>query len=71
MSNNIHVGFRAPLNEKDSADETFGCRANNPDICKFNGTDFCAFCNCEHICRKPPKTWPKQYENLKNQEKKK
>ena len=29
----LRVKFSAPLNDKDTETQTFGCRANNPDIC--------------------------------------
>ncbi len=30
------VPFRAPLHKLDTESQTFGCRANNPDICANN-----------------------------------
>lgn len=68
MTNSKHVGFRAPLNKEDTPEKTLGCRAANPDICKLNGTSFCAFCRTDGMCAQPPKTWPKQYEKLKAEE---
>ena len=70
MADKIHVGFRAPLNDGDTPEQTVGCRAANPDICKFNGTDFCAFCRGDRMCTNPPKTWPKQFEKLKEEKEK-
>ena len=29
----LRVKFSAPPNDKDTETQTFGCRANNPDIC--------------------------------------
>lgn len=49
---NIHISFNAPLNPDDTENQTFGCRANNPDICGNNGIkDICAFCSDDNICR--------------------
>lgn len=66
--NDIKIGFHAPLNELDTETQTYGCRANNPDICANNGmTDVCAFVSKDCICRKPSKAWKKQYQKLKEQ----
>ena len=32
----LKIPFNAPLNEKDTELQTYGCRANNPDICANN-----------------------------------
>lgn len=59
------VPFNAPLNEKDTENQTYGCRANNPDICGNNGLDgVCAFVTDDCICRKPSRAWKKQYQKL-------
>ena len=64
----LKIGFHAPLNERDSETQTYGCRANNPDICANNGlTGACAFVSEDCICRKPSKAWKKQYQKLKEQ----
>ena len=64
----LKIGFNAPLNEKDTETQTYGCRQNNPNICKWNGVpDVCAFESADHICKKPSRAWKKQYEKLKNQ----
>lgn len=51
MSNNsVHIPFAAPLNAVDTETQTYGCRANNPDICANNGLyEVCAFVNADHI----------------------
>ena len=60
------IPFNAPLNEKDSETQTHGCRQNNPDICGFNGlVGVCAFVSNDGICRKPSRSWKKQYIKLK------
>ena len=64
---NIKRPFSAPLNPKDSETETYGCRSNNPDICKYNGLPGrCAFENEDYICRNPSKAWRKLYHKVKD-----
>ena len=61
----LKVPFNAPLNEIDTERQTYGCRANNPDICANNPiTDICAFTSEDCICRKPSRAWQKQYHKL-------
>ena len=65
-SKTIKVPFNAPLNKEDTEMQTFGCRANNPDICAncyIEGV--CAFVSEDKICRKPTNAWKKQYHKLK------
>lgn len=60
------IPYSAPLNELDTESQTFGCRANNPDICANNSLPgICAFTSEDGICHKPSRTWKKQYEALK------
>lgn len=60
------IGFNEPLNEKDSEWQTFGCRANNPDICSNAYLEgVCAFTSEDHICKRPSRAWKRQYEKLK------
>ena len=67
MSNNkLHIPFAAPLNAADTETQTYGCRANNPDICANNGLNgVCAFVTTYCICKKPSRAWKKQYNKLK------
>ena len=66
MKNNLYIGFHAPLNDKDTDSQTYGCRANNPDICSNNGiVNVCALVSDDCICRKPSRAWKKQYQKLK------
>ena len=66
MNKQIKVAFNAPLHEKDTEIQTFGCRANNPDICRNNSiTDVCAYVRDDGICKCPSKAWKKQYAKLK------
>lgn len=58
--------FHAPLKSEDSEKETVGCRHTNPDICaKHSLFDVCAFVREDGICKAPPKSWPKQFQKLK------
>ena len=67
MRNQYCIGFNEPLNELDSETQTYGCRANNPDICSNNGIlNICAFASDNHICKKPSRAWKKQYKKLKS-----
>ena len=64
----LKIPFKAPLNEKDSETQTYGCRANNPDICaNCYIQNVCAFTSDDHICKKPTNAWKKQYLKLKNE----
>ncbi len=61
----LHIKFDAPLNELDTDKQTYGCRANNPDICSNNSMPgVCAFSSDDFVCRKPSRAWKKQYNNL-------
>ena len=54
-----------PLKPQDSPCQTFGCRRQNPEICSSNSMEnICAFVTTDNICKKPPTSWAKQYENL-------
>lgn len=66
MIKELKIAFDAALNKLDMEYQTYGCRANNPDICKSNGIpDVCAFEREDCICKKPSKAWKKQYIKLK------
>lgn len=50
----------------DAENQTYGCRQNNPDICASNSIPgVCAFTSDDCICKKPSRSWKKQYEKLK------
>lgn len=62
-------GFNAPLHEGDTETTTFGCRANNPDICaNCYLENVCAFTRSDMICTRPTAAWKKQYQKLKEAE---
>ena len=65
-NNELRFAFSAPLNDKDTETQTYGCRANNPDICANCYTpNICAFVTEDKICKKPSRAWKKQYIKLK------
>lgn len=48
----LRYSLTAPLNEGDTEIQTYGCRANNPDICKNCFVEnVCAFTSPDHICK--------------------
>ena len=65
----LRILFNAPLRECDTEQQTFGCRQNNPDICKYNGVEgVCAFVCEDCVCKKPSRAWKRQYELLKQKQ---
>lgn len=61
----LSVKFSAPLNPQDTETQTYGCRANNPDICKNAYMEgICALVDSDCICKQPSKAWKKQYQKL-------
>ena len=66
MENDLRIPFNAKINDQDSEEQTYGCRANNPDICSNCFLpNVCAFCREDRICKKPSRAWKKQYQVLK------
>ena len=66
---NLKIPFSAPLNELDTEKQTYGCRANNPDICANNSLQgVCAFTSDDCICKRPSRAWKKKYNELKGAE---
>ncbi len=62
---NLKVKYDDPLNPLDTAETTYGCRANNPDICGSCYLDgVCAFVRDDNMCLRPSKAWKKQFEKL-------
>lgn len=69
MENKLKIPFNSKLNELDTEMQTYGCRANNPDICSnCYLPNICAFSSDDKICKKPSRAWKKQYQILKNGE---
>ena len=66
MKKELKIPFNAPLNPQDTETCTYGCRQNNPDICGNNGLpNVCAFISDDCICKKPSRSWKKQFQKLK------
>lgn len=60
------------LYKLDSIDQTFGCRHTNPDICSNNSIpNVCAFTSDDCICKRPPRSWKRLFQELKAKEVKK
>ncbi len=67
---NLRYSLNAPLNDGDTETQTYGCRANNPDICKNCYVDgLCAFTSDDSICKAPSAKWKKYYAQLKEKKK--
>ena len=65
MDSSLVIHPSEPLNTQDSPHQTFGCRHRNPQNCSSNSMErVCAFVTTKNICKKPPTSWAKQYENL-------
>lgn len=62
----LRFSLKVPLNLGDGENQTYGCRANNPDICKNCYVEnICAFTSQDHICKAPSAKWKKYYAALK------
>ena len=62
----LKIPFKAPLHHLDSETQTYGCRANNPNICaNCYLPNVCAFVSDDGVCKKPSNAWKKQYQKLK------
>ena len=64
MSQKLRFKPSDPLNPQDTEKQTLGCRAFNPDICKNNCNDTCAFVREDSLCLTPPQRWDKKYREL-------
>lgn len=65
MDRKLKFDFNDKLNKEDQENQTLGCREKNPDICSSNGIEnICAFASKDGICKKPSRTWKKQFEKL-------
>lgn len=59
------------LHKEDNVCQTYGCRHTNPDICSNNSIpNICAFTSEDCICKRPPRSWKKIYEQMKDESKK-
>ena len=67
--NQLRIPFDYPLNKDDSPIQTYGYRANNPDICANNSLpDIYAFTSDDKVCKKPSRAWEKQFAKLSEME---
>ena len=67
MNKEFKFSVHDPLKQQDNEQQTYGCRCNNPDICRNYGTINCGLTNSDHICKTPSRAWKKYYEEkLKN-----
>ena len=65
----LRMAFSAPLHKLDTEKQTYGCKANNPDICaNAYLLDICAFASQDCVCKKPSRAWKKQYAKLKGEQ---
>ena len=66
---NLRFSIKDPLNCGDTEFQTYGCRANNPDICKNCYIEnVCAFTSEDHICKAPSAKWKSYYHVLRKAE---
>ena len=62
----LKIAFNNPLGTVDTETQTYGCRANNPDICASNNiVGICAFSSDDGICKRPSRAWKRQFLKLK------
>lgn len=62
----LKIALNEPLHPEDTETQTYGCRANNPNICANNYLQgVCAFASEDCICKKPSRAWKKKYLELK------
>ena len=56
----LRIPFSAPLNERNTEIQAYGCRANTPDICANNSIQgVCAYASNDGICKRPSRAWKK------------
>lgn len=69
MSKNpLQFSLKDPLHALDTENTTYGCRANNSDICKNCYVEnICAFSSSDCICKAPSAKWKKYFVLLKEQ----
>ena len=62
----LHIGFSAPISSLDTEEQTYGCRANNPQICRNAYMEnICAFVREDCICKKPSLAWKRYFKKEK------
>jgi len=66
MRKDLHFPSDVPLFDEDTETQTYGCRQKNPHTCKSHMmAGICAFMTDDNVCKKPSRTWAKQYALLK------
>ena len=66
IEKNLRFSLKAPLNAGDTETQTYGCRANDPGICKNCYVEgVCAFTSSDNVCKAPSSRWKKYYSQLK------
>lgn len=61
--------LKDPINDRDTAKITYGCRHSNPDICGSCYLDgICAFASDDCMCKKPSIKWKKFYKEMKERQ---
>ena len=64
------LNAKKKLHKLDSLNQTYGCRHTNPDICSNNSIpNVCALSSTDCVCKRPPRSWKKIFEELKKKEK--
>lgn len=67
-NNKLLIKQTAPLHPQDTKEKTYGCRHSNPDICGSSYMpNICAFVTKDKICYKPPTSWIKKIEKVKEE----
>lgn len=62
----LSITFNSPLHSQDTELQTYGCRANNPNICGSNGLpNVCAFSSADCICKNHHELGKSNIKNLK------
>ena len=67
MSDNLKFSIHDPLHPLDTETQTYGCRANNPNICANGGLKTCSFVT-KKLCTSPSRAWKKIYLEKKAKE---
>ena len=68
-STRLKVDQWRELSEKDTLEQTLGCRHSNPNICRNHSTPGkCAFVREDQLCLMPPRSWKDIYRRLKERQ---
>lgn len=65
MNKKLGIPFNILLQNRDLERQTYGHRANNPDICKNNSfSNICVYKCVYYVCKKSSRAWRNQYLKL-------